>query len=127
MRRRSNVALVTVLGALAASVSCGGQESGEDPVELSPQYYTVRLENDLVRVLDYRLQPGEIEAMHSHSGPFVVHFITDATVRTIALDGTQAETTVYAAAIDWRDPLTHSVENIGDTDLHAVLVELKRR
>jgi hypothetical protein len=34
-------------------------ERPDDPVKISPQYYTIRLENDRVRVLEYRLKPGE--------------------------------------------------------------------
>ena len=30
-----------------------------DPVKLSPQYYKVLLNNEQVRVLEYRLKPGE--------------------------------------------------------------------
>jgi hypothetical protein len=33
--------------------------SAQDPVKTSPQYYKVLLENDQVRVLEYRLKPGE--------------------------------------------------------------------
>jgi hypothetical protein len=31
----------------------------QDPVKTSPQYYKVLLENDQVRVLEYRLKAGE--------------------------------------------------------------------
>ena len=50
----------------------------EDAVKISPQFYTVRFENDQVRVLEYRLPPGEKEAMHSHPAG-VVHYLSDAT------------------------------------------------
>src|SRR5205823_3668201 len=39
----------------------------QDPVKTSPQYYKVLLENDQVRVLEYRLKAGEKEPIHSHS------------------------------------------------------------
>jgi hypothetical protein len=35
----------------------------QDPVKLSPQYYNVLLDNGHVRVLEYRLKPGEKEPM----------------------------------------------------------------
>jgi hypothetical protein len=38
----------------------------QDPVKTSPQYYKVLLENDQVRVLEYRLKAREKEPMHSH-------------------------------------------------------------
>src|SRR5438132_4159653 len=38
----------------------------QDPVKTSPQYYKVLLENDQVRVLEYRLKAGEKESVHLH-------------------------------------------------------------
>jgi quercetin dioxygenase-like cupin family protein len=46
----------------------------QDPVRLSPQYYNVLLENEHVRVLEYRLKPGEKESMHSHPAGIVYVF-----------------------------------------------------
>jgi quercetin dioxygenase-like cupin family protein len=125
MPRVLNVALGTVLGALAICVPSGaGQSPSQDAVKLSPQYYTVRFENDRVRVLDYRLKPGEKEVMHSHPA-YVVHFLSDATLRTTRPDGTKSETTVKNGDISWREPVSHTTENIGRTELHLVAVELK--
>jgi hypothetical protein len=45
--------LVSLLWAVCMAVSA------QDPVKTSPQYYKVLLENDQVRVLEYRLKPGE--------------------------------------------------------------------
>ena len=126
MRRMLYVALGTVLGTLAVAVPCSvGQSVTQDPVKLSPQYYAVRLENDRVRVLEYRLKPGEKEVMHSHPA-YIVHFLTDATVRTTVPDGTKTDTTVKSDDIVWREPVSHATENIGRTDLHLIIVELKR-
>ena len=118
-------ALGTVLGTLAMSVPfSGAQDLSQDPVKLSPQYYTVRLENDRVRVLEYRLKPGEKEVMHSHPA-YIVHVLSDATLRTTLLDGTMSESTVKNNEIFWLEPVSHAAENIGRTELHLVIVELK--
>ena len=75
MRQAVFVVLGAVLGAVVVSVPFSrGQNPSQDPVKLSPQYYKVRLENDRVRVLEYSLQPGEKEVMHSHLA-YVVHFL----------------------------------------------------
>jgi len=94
-------------------------------VKLSPQYYAVRLENDRVRVLEYRLKPGEKEVMHSHPAS-VVQFLSDATLRATLPNGTKSETTVKKGDIVWREPFSHALENIGRTELHVLLVELKK-
>ena len=94
-------------------------------MEVSPQFYTVRLENDRVRVLDYRLPAGQAETLHSHH-PGVAYIVSGATLRTINADGTFAEGVLNAGDVHWRDKyITHAVRNIGSTDLRALLVELK--
>ena len=95
-----------------------------DPVQLSPQYYTVRLENDRVRVLEYRLPPGRKEAMHTHP-PRVVYELTDSTVRMSGPDARPGDSTGKAGEVFWGDETTHALENIGTTEVHAIAVELK--
>src|ERR1017187_8705590 len=45
----------SLFGAAAVSVAIAVTQSEIDPVKISPQYYTVRIDNDRVRVLEYRL------------------------------------------------------------------------
>jgi hypothetical protein len=101
------------------------QGSSQDPVTLSPQYYTVRLDNETVRVLEYRLKPGEKEVMHSHP-PGVVYSLADAQFRTTLPDGTSSEATVRGGEVTWRERTSHSAENIGKTEAHALAIELKK-
>ena len=111
-----------VLGALAVSAS--SQTTTEDPVRISPQYYTVRFENDRVRVLEYHLKPGEKEAMHSHP-PGLVYFLNDATIRITLPDGTSSEERVTQAEVLWREFTKHAGENNGRADVHALVIDLK--
>jgi quercetin dioxygenase-like cupin family protein len=97
----------------------------QDPVRQSPQYYTVLLENDEVRVLEYRLGPGQKEPMHSHTSG-VVYTFSDGRLRTTLADGTTTESALKAREAIWRTPVTHALENIGNTDVHALALELKR-
>src|SRR5205814_5925295 len=86
----------------------------QDPVKTSPQYYKVLLENDQVRVLEYRLKPGEKEAMHSHPTG-VVYVLSRAKLKFTFPDGRTEERTAAAGKTFWRDSITHAVENVGDT------------
>ena len=122
MKRSSYLAIGIVLGAFATSAT--GRITTQDPVKVSPQYYVVRLENDRVRVLEYRLKPGEKEAMHSHP-PGVVYVLGDATIRSVHPDGTSSETSGKAGDVFWRDDTTHAVDNVGATEARAIAVELK--
>jgi quercetin dioxygenase-like cupin family protein len=96
----------------------------EDPVKISPQYYTVRFENDQVRVLEYHLRPGEKEAMHSHP-PGIVYYLSDATFLTTLPDGTVSEGSVKKGDVQWRELTRHAAENVGTTDARAFAIELK--
>jgi hypothetical protein len=112
--------------ALTTAVLNGQQRGGiKDAVSVSPQFYRLRLENEHVRVLEFRLRPGEKEPMHTH-GAGVAYIIDPAQVRTTFPDGTSADGAFIANDVHWRDKkITHAVENIGTTDAHAILIELK--
>jgi len=97
---------------------------GQDPVKTSPQYYKVLLENDQVRVLEYRLKPGEREPMHSHPAG-VVYVLNGARLRFSYPDGRTEERAAATGETIWREPVTHTVENVGDTEAHAIAVDLK--
>ena len=112
---------VLTVGATAVSSSTS---SVQDPVKLSPQYYKVLLENDEVRVLEFRAKPGEKEPMHSHPSAVVYNF-GDAKARSTQ-DGKTQDVVANAGTAFWRPPITHAFENIGETDVHALVVELKR-
>ena len=96
----------------------------QDPVKTSPQFYKVLLENDQVRVIEYRLKAGEKEAMHSHPAG-VVYVLGGATLKFNYPDGRTEEKTAAAGETIWRDPVTHAVENIGKTEAHAIAIDLK--
>ena len=123
MKRNFRNLVCILVGTIAISAS-GQVPPGEDPVEISPQFYTVRFENDQVRVLEYHLKPGEKETMHSHP-PGVVHYLSDATFLTTLPDGTVSEGSVKKGDVQWRDFTRHAAENIGTTDARAFAVELK--
>lgn len=122
MTRILYVVAGVVLGVLAVNAS--GQSITRDPVKLSPDYYTVRFENDRVRVLEYHLEPGGIEVMHSHP-PGVVYYLSDGTARLTLPDGTASESSVKTGDLFWRDSTTHAVANVGQTELVALAIELK--
>lgn len=122
MKRLSFLVVGIVLGALAASAA--GRVTRQDPVAVSPQYYTVRFENDRVRVLEYRLKPGEKEATHTHP-PGVVYILSDATIRVTRPDGTVSELKGKAGEVAFREATTHAVENVGTQEARALAVDLK--
>ena len=115
------VVAVLFVGSLA-----GAAEVGErDLAKLSPQDVKVLLENDRVRVLEVRHQPGVKEPMHSH--PAYISYFLDATkVKVTTPDGKTTVRDRKAGEIQFSEPTTHALENIGTTEQHVLVVELKK-
>jgi len=82
------------------------------------------LDNDRVRVLEWRLKPGEREKMHSHPDGIVI-VLADATLKNTAPDGTSTTNTLVNGDVRWRGAMSHALENVGSTEAHALAVELK--
>lgn len=87
--------------------------------------HTVLLDNDQVRVLDVRLQPGQKVAMHSHPAN-VVYYVSDYKIKATSPDGKTAIREGKAGTAISFGPTTHAVENAGNTELHLVQVEMKK-
>jgi quercetin dioxygenase-like cupin family protein len=128
MKRGIHLLAGMTLGALLTTVGFAISSRGttaQDPVKQSPQYYKVLLENDQVRVLEYRLKPGEKEPMHTHSDG-VLYIFGDAKMRTTYPDGRTEESAGGAGEAHWRNPVTHALENIGTTEAHALAIDVKK-
>jgi mannose-6-phosphate isomerase-like protein (cupin superfamily) len=95
-----------------------------NPTEVSPKVYSELLANDHVRVLEMRLGPGESDAVHSH-GNETAHFISGGKVRiSVPNEGTD-ELAIPDGFTMWHEAWTHQVENIGDTEIYAIVVEAR--
>ena len=88
------------------------------------QRLTVKFENDQVRVLELRLKPGEGEGFHAHP-QYLLYALTDYRVKNTSADGTSKIFERKAGDIFWGEPITHKGENVGNTDVRALIVELK--
>ena len=115
------ISLVTASVAFIVWITSG---SAQDPAIALAKTVKVKFENDKVRVLEAELPAGVREAVHSHPA-YVIYVIAGGKVRNYAADGTTSEAELKTGDVIYRDPLTHSAENIGTTTLHLVLVELK--
>jgi beta-alanine degradation protein BauB len=75
-------------------------------------------------VLEYRLKAGEKEPMHSHPAG-VVYVLSGANLRFVYPDGRTERRAAATGETIWRDPVTHAVENVGNTEAHAIAVDVK--
>ena len=96
----------------------------EDAVKVEPNLYKVLLENDRVRVLESRYRPGEKSAMHSHPD-VAAYFLKDGKAQFTLPDGQSFEMDANAGEAAFVEAQDHIVENVGSTDIHVVLFELK--
>jgi len=96
-----------------------------DPVKVSPNNYKVLFENDQVRVLEMSLKAGEKDNEHSHPSE-TVYFIKGSKAKIHLPDGNSQEAEIPDGHVMWHEAWTHTVENIGSSDIHAIIVENKK-
>ncbi len=93
-----------------------------DPIGVSPNNYRVLLENDHVRVLEMILRAGEKDEEHSHPAE-TVYFIKGGKAKIHLPDGQTMEVDLPDGHVMWHEPWTHRVENAGQSDIRAIIVE----
>ncbi len=96
----------------------------QDPVPIYPDNYKVLIENDRVRVMDFRLRKGATEDFHTHPA-HVLYVLEPFKVRFSFPDGRTGTREAKAGEVLFSEAVTHSPVNIGDTDAHGILIELK--
>jgi len=116
--------LIVVLFAIGLVRGDANVRSEQDPLAVNAKTIKLKLENPRVRVLETTVKPGEKENLHSHPAS-VIYIIEGGKIRNHAPDGKATETELRTGEVYYRDPLTHWAENIGDTTIRLVLVELK--
>ena len=114
--------LILVVG---MSVLAVVMAKAQDPAKVDPQHYKVLLNNEYVRILDVRQQPGDKSPMHSHPH-HAVYWLTGSTLKFTSSDGKTKTVTTKPGQVVWRNPETHTVEIVGKTTSHALDIELKK-
>jgi len=98
----------------------------------APEFHRLLFENDAVRVLEARIGPGETVPVHTHRWPSVLYVLStghhvrrDGDGRVLS-DTRVADAPPELGATFWltvRQP--HSVENVDDSEIRLLNVELK--
>ena len=92
-----------------------------DPCEVSPNYYKTLFDNETLRVVEMTLPAGHKDTQHSHPVE-TVYFIKGGKVRIYVGDESM-EADIPDGHVMHHEEWTHTVENIGDTDIHAIIFE----
>jgi hypothetical protein len=125
LSRRQTMSLLAALGVGADALAAGPA----DATRAAPHSYRVLLENDRVRVLEYRSRPGTGvcgDGVHSHPDHVTIS-IRPAKLRVAVPGGKPQVAEVPAGFVLWEDAGTHVAENIGGLNAHLVIVEMKGR
>ncbi len=96
----------------------------EDAIKIAPDQYKVVLENDRIRVLEYRDKPGSKTGMHYHPDVLAIP-IASGKFKFTFEDGNSTEVEVKPNEPVFMPGHNHITENVGGTDGHVILVELK--
>ena len=105
-----------------------------DAFTAAPANHRLLLENERVRVLETVVAPGASTPVHTHRWASVEYVLSAASfVRRdrdgrVVFDSRAAGAELRPFEVLWSEPFPpHSVENVGDTELRVIMVELKDR
>jgi hypothetical protein len=110
----------------AASPSASLEAAHPDAVATDPDKYRVVLDNERVRVLDYVDHPGDRTSLHHHPD-FVLHALGPFERRLHFPDGKSRVVTFHGGETVFMTAQTHAGENVGTTETHVLIIELKER
>lgn len=91
-----------------------------DPAKASPENYKVLFENEHVIVLEMSLKAGQQDHEHSHHDE-TVYFVSGGKVKIHLPDGQLVEADLPDGHIMWHEAWTHTVENVGESDIRAII------
>ena len=114
---RNLVVLVCCLVAYAAAF-------GQDATPNHPPAFKVEIDNPQVRVVRRYHAPHEKVPMHTHKDGVVV-YLTELREISTEADGTSRHITRHAGDVIWSPAHTHSLENLADTPIEVIEIELK--
>lgn len=95
-----------------------------DATKVTPDRYTVLVENDRVRVLRARIGPRAKAPLHAHP-PYVAVALSESHQRLTSESGETRESKRPAGSLAFNPALRHAEENLLDTSIDYILVELK--
>jgi oxalate decarboxylase/phosphoglucose isomerase-like protein (cupin superfamily) len=110
-----------------ALVACGFSPAlkAQDVVKVAGEHNKTLMEDQDVRVIQNTLAPGEKDALHTHPHGWY-YVVKPGKMKVVFKDGTEAIWDAKQGEGGWiKARAAHTSENIGDTTLVYVLVEVK--
>ncbi len=99
----------------------------EKSEEYGPVGTSVVFENDLVRVWEVLLEPGEKQELHQHELPYLIIAIEPGNNRITNVEGETRDTDERSGNVVYQDSgQIHELHNIGTTRYRNRLIEIKQ-
>ncbi|HKZ94754.1 MAG TPA: cytoplasmic protein [Candidatus Bathyarchaeia archaeon] len=95
-----------------------------DPAKTDHDKYKVIFENNRVRVYDYKDEPGDKTKLHHHKD-FLLYALSPFKRKMTFTNGKTTTRELKQGETLWSDEQAHIGENIGDTNTHVLIIELK--
>ena len=98
----------------------------DDAVKIAPHVYKPVIDNDMVRVLESRMKPGDTTSMHAHPAMIVVAL--DAGKYRFTTGGETMEIEVPVGQPMYMDAVEHETECVSTasgSEARTLLIELK--
>ena len=113
-----------IVSTAMAVLFVGALVQAEDMIKVAPNNTKVLFENDQVRVLETRLLPGGTLPKHSH--PPRVNYFLNPTKERITYPGKPPQDFSWKAGeVAFFPAVSLEVVNIGEKEVHNIVVELK--
>lgn len=109
------------------------QEQSLDAAISAPEQHQVVFENERISIVDFRVKPGETVPAHTHRWASINYvlslsdFLSYDGDGNLKLDSRTGKSDIKKGAAFCLPPYPppHSVENIGDGEMHGISVQLK--
>ena len=96
----------------------------DDAVSVAPDVYKVLLENDRVRILEIKTEPGASSELHSHPA-LALYAVTDCTWDLTNEAGETVTAEIPAGGVFYQDATIYAAKDVGTSGSLAIAVELK--
>jgi len=116
------VVLATAVAVIGAALC--DRAAAQDPLKIDPDIYTLALENEKVRVFTVTFKPGAKIGRHSHPD-HVVYVIKPGKLKISRSETDSKDYELKTGESMFIPAETHWAENVGDTEIQLVVVELK--
>lgn len=97
---------------------------GPDPAQVASNVYRLTMENDRVRIFDVRFKPGDKAVMHGHPD-HVLYVFGDGQNKLTFPNGESKVFDLKGGTTLFIEAGQHATENVGKTDVHLLVIELK--